>query len=188
MNINPIPWWAYLAAGAVAGALLAGGIQQARVKSAKTELAQVREQHAQAVADAALAKAAAHARALEIERELTAREQQLQATIDKQDQDARNAQARHAADRAAATAAADRLRERLATITRAASAGARVASGDAASIARERAAADATTRVLAELLQRADDREGSLADFADRAHAAGQRCEQAYASAREALK
>lgn len=59
----------------MAGALLAGGIQQARVSSAQTGLAQVREQHAQAVADAALAKAAAHARALEIERELTARTQ-----------------------------------------------------------------------------------------------------------------
>ena len=52
MNINPIPWWAYLAAGAVAGALLAGGVQQTRVSNAKAELAQVREQHAKAVADA----------------------------------------------------------------------------------------------------------------------------------------
>lgn len=187
MNINPIPWWAYLAAGAVAGALLAGGVQQARVSSAKAELAQVREQHAQAVADAALDKAAAHARALEIERELTAREQALQATIDKQDQDARHAQAQHAADRAAATAAADRLREQLATIARASSAGARVAAVDAASIARERAAADATARVLADVLQRADDRAGALAGFADAAHAAGLACERAYGSAREAM-
>ena len=52
MNINPIPWWAYLAAGAVAGALLAGGLQQARVSHVRAELAQVREQHAKAVADA----------------------------------------------------------------------------------------------------------------------------------------
>lgn len=52
MNINPIPWWAYLAAGAVAGALLAGGVQQTRVSNAKAETAQVREQHAKAVADA----------------------------------------------------------------------------------------------------------------------------------------
>lgn len=52
MNINPIPWWAYLAAGAVAGALLAGGLQQARVSNVRAELAQVREQHAKAVADA----------------------------------------------------------------------------------------------------------------------------------------
>ena len=187
MSINLVPWWAYIAAGAVAGALLAGGVQQTRVASAKTELAQVREQHAQAVADAALAKAAAHARALEIERELTARTQALQATIDKQDQDARNAQAQHAADRAAATAAAGRLRERLATITRAASAGARVASGDAASLASERAAAADTTRMLAQLLQRASDRAGIVGVFADRAHAAGLACERAYGSAREAV-
>ena len=187
MTFSLLPWWAFAAAGAVAGALLAGGVQQIRVNNAKTELAQVREQHAQAVADAALAKAAAHARALEIERELTAREQALQATIDKQDQDARHAEQTRLADRAAAAAAADRLRERLAAITRAASAGARVASTDAAAIARERAAADATARVLADVLQRADDRAGALADFADRAHAAGLACERAYGSAREAV-
>ena len=187
MTLNLIPWWAYAGAGAVAGALLAGCVQQARVSSAKAELAQVRADHAKLVADAALAKASAHARALEIERELTAREQALQATIDKQDQDARHAQAQHAADRAAATAAADRLREQLATITRAASAGARVASTDAAAIARERAAADATARVLAELLQRASDRAGIMGVFADAAHAAGTSCQRAYTSAREAL-
>ena len=182
-----LPWWAYVAAGAIAGALLAGGVQQARVSSAKAELAQVRADHAKLVADAALAKASAHARALEIERELTAREQALQATIDKQDQDARHAQAQHAADRAAATAAADRLREQLATITRAASAGARVASTDAAAIARERAAADVTTRVLADVLASLDARAGALAGFADAAHTAGASCERAYTSAREAL-
>ncbi len=187
MTINIIPWWAYLTAGAVAGALLAGGVQQARVASAKAELAQVRADHAKLVADAALDKAAAHARALDIERALTAKEQALQATIDKQAEDARNAQAQHAADRAAADAAVGRLRERLATITRAASAGARVAADSNSSAARERAAADATARVLAELLASASDRAGALADFADRAHAAGLACERAYGSAREAV-
>ena len=187
MTISLLPWWAYAAAGALAGALLAGGIQQTRVSTAKAELAQVRADHAKLVADAALDKAAAHARALDIERELTAREQALQATIDKQDQDARHAQAQHAADRAAATAAADRLRERLATITRAASAGARVQADSNSSAARERAAADAATRVLADVLQRADDRAGALADFADRAHGAGIACERTYGSAREAV-
>ena len=187
MTFNLLPWWAFAAAGAVAGALLAGGVQQTRVSNAKAELAQVREQHAQAVADAALAKAAAHARALEIERELTAREQALQATIDRQDQDARHAQAKHAADARAAGAAADRLRERLATITRAASAGARVQADSNSSAARERAAADATARVLADVLASVDARAGALADFADRAHSAGASCERAYTSAREAL-
>lgn len=185
MTFNLLPWWAYLAAGAVAGALLAGGVQQARVSNGKTELAQVREQHAKTVADAATAQALAHAQALEIERALTAKEQALQATIDKQAEDARHAEQTRLADRAAAAAAADRLREQLATVTRAASAGARVAAGDAASLARERAAADATTRVLADVLQRADDRAGALADFADRAHAAGLACQRAYDSVRQ---
>lgn len=52
MTLNLIPWWAYAAAGAVAGALLAGGIQQTRVSTAKADLAQVRAQHAQAIAKA----------------------------------------------------------------------------------------------------------------------------------------
>ena len=187
MTINLLPWWAYLAAGAVAGALLAGGIQQTRVSTAKADLAQVRADHAKLVADAALAKASAHARALEIERELTARTQELQATIDKQDQDARHAQAQRQIDRAAAAAAADRLREQLATITRSASAGARVATSDAAAAAGEREAASATVGVLAELYQRCDSRAGVIAEFADRAHAAGLACERAYGSAREAM-
>lgn len=183
MTFNIVPWWAYLAAGAMAGALLAGGIQQARVSSAQTGLAQVREQHAQAVADAALAKAAAHARALEIERELTARTQALQATIDKQDQDARNAQAQHAADRAAATAAAGRLRERLATITRAASAGARVASASGACAASQR-----KTSALAGLLAEADSLAGESSGVADDAIRRGLACEAAYGTVRSALK
>ncbi len=187
MTFSLLPWWAYAGAGALAGALLAGGIQQTRVSTAKADLAQVRADHAKLVADAALAQSAAHARALEIERALTAKEQALQATIDKQAEDARNAQAQHAADRAAANAAAGRLREQLATITRAASAADRVQADTSANLAIERAAADATARVLADVLQRADDRAGALADFADRAHAAGLACQRAYTSAREAL-
>ena len=182
MTFNIVPWWAYPAACAMAGALLAGGIQQARVASAKTELAQVREQHAQAVADAALAKAAAHASALEIERELTARTQALQATIDKQDQDARNAQAQHAADRAAATAAAGGLRERLATITRAASAGARVASDSNSCATTKRQANE-----LAGLLAEADSLAGESSEAADGAIKRGLACESAYDSARAEL-
>lgn len=187
MTFNLLPWWAFAAAGAVAGALLAGGVQQTRVSNAKAELAQVREQHAQAVADAALAKAAAHARALEIERELTAKEQALQATIDKQAEDARHAEQTRLADRAAADAAAGRLREQLATIARAASAGARVQADTSASLAIERASAADTTRVLADVLASVDARAGALADFADAAHAAGTSCERAYTSARQAV-
>ena len=53
--IWPIPnfmAWTALAVGLAVGA----GVQQIRVNNAKAELAQVREQHAQAVADAALAR------------------------------------------------------------------------------------------------------------------------------------
>lgn len=182
MNINPIPWWAYLAAGAVAGALLAGGVQQTRVSNAKAETAQVREQHAQAVADAATAQALAHAQALEIERALTAKEQALQATIDKQDQDARDAQAKHAADRAAATAAADRLRERLATIARAASAADRVASDSNSCATTKRQANE-----LAGLLAEADSLAGESSEAADGAIKRGLACESAYDSARAEL-
>ena len=180
--IWPIPnfmAWTALAVGLAVGA----GVQQIRVNNAKTELAQVREQHAQAVADAALAKAAAHARALEIERELTAREQALQATIDKQDQDARHAQAKHAADRAAATAAAGRLRERLATITRAASAGARVAADSGACSSAQR-----KTGALAGLLAEADSLAGESSRAADDAIRRGLACEAAYEAVRSALK
>ena len=67
MTLNLLPWWAFAAAGAVAGALLAGGLQQARVAGVKTELAQVREQHTQAVAEATEA-------ALKQERESRAKE------------------------------------------------------------------------------------------------------------------
>ena len=183
MTVNLLPWWAFAAAGAVAGAMLAGGVQQTRVSNAKAELAQVQAEHAKAVADAATAQALAHARALEIERELTAREQALQATIDKQDQDARHAQAQHAADARAAGAAADRLRERLATITRAASAGARVASDSGACSSAQR-----KTGALAGLLAEADSLAGESSRAADDAIRRGLACEAAYEAVRSALK
>ena len=34
MTFNLLPWWAFAAAGAVAGAMLAGGVQQTRVSNA----------------------------------------------------------------------------------------------------------------------------------------------------------
>jgi len=40
MTFNLLPWWAFAAAGALAGALLAGGIQQTRVANARAEVAQ----------------------------------------------------------------------------------------------------------------------------------------------------
>lgn len=85
------------------------------------------------------------------------------------------------ADATAARVAADRLRDKLARI---------------AAAARERGSnpgatpasppADDTTVVLADLLRRADARAGELAEFADRAHAAGQICEASYDAVRAA--
>ena len=178
MTFNLLPWWAFAAAGAVAGALLAGGVQQTRVSNAKAELAQVREQHAQAVADAALAKAAAHAQALAIERELSDKQQALQDTINKQDEDARHAQAKHAADRAAATAAAGRLRIALDTI--------RHSRRDAPSATAAAASQCAADR-LAKLLAGADDLARRSSEAADNAIRRGLMCEAAYDAARQAL-
>jgi hypothetical protein len=41
--------------------------------------------------------------------------------------------------------------------------------------------------VLTELYQRCDERTGKIAAFADAAHAAGQRCQRDYDTAREAM-
>jgi len=61
MTLSLLPWWAYAAAGAVAGALLAGGLQQARVSNAKAELAH--EQVIRATLQADIAAASDKARA-----------------------------------------------------------------------------------------------------------------------------
>ena len=61
MTLNLIPWWAYLTAGAVAGALLAGGVQQARVANAQAEVAQRDVQIANLRADLAAASDKARA-------------------------------------------------------------------------------------------------------------------------------
>ena len=171
MTFNLLPWWAFAAAGAVAGALLAGGVQQIRVNNAKTELAQVREQQAQANAAAAQAARAAELQATE-------REHALQAEIDHQDQEARNAQAQFTAARAAAATAADRLRIALDTIRHSR----RDAPGATAAAAGQ-CAADR----LAKLLAGADDLAGRSSEAADNAIRRGLMCEAAYDAARQAL-
>ncbi|MFN9115364.1 MAG: DUF2514 family protein, partial [Bacteroidota bacterium] len=79
------------------------------------------------------------------------------------------------ADAAAARVAADRLRDKLARIT----AASRERSTNPSAAAASPPAED-TTFLLADLLRRADERAGELAEFADRAHAAGQICEASY--------
>lgn len=85
------------------------------------------------------------------------------------------------ADAAAARVAADRLRDKLARIT----AAARERSANPGAAAASPPAED-TTVVLADLFRRADERAGELAEFADRAHTAGQICESSYDAVRSA--
>ena len=168
--IWPIPnfmAWTALAVGLAVGA----GVQQIRVNNAKTELAQVREQQAQANAAAAHAARAAELQATE-------REHALQAEIDHQDQEARNAQAQLTAARAAAATAADRLRIALDTI--------RHSRRDAPSAAAAAASQCAADR-LAKLLAGADDLAGRSSEAADNAIRRGLMCEAAYDAARQAL-
>ena len=171
MTINLLPWWAFAAAGAVAGALLAGGVQQARVSGVEADFAEYREQQAQANAAAAQAARAAELQATE-------REHALQAEIDHQDQEARNAQAQLTAARAAAATAADRLRIALDTI--------RHSRRDAPSAAAPIAGQCAADR-LAKLLAGADDLAGRSSEAADNAIRRGLMCEAAYDAARQAL-
>lgn len=94
-------------------------------------------------------------------------------------------QATLTADRDRARAAERRLREQLATIT------SRYrtldATGADSTPAGKQSPAGDAIGVLADVLGRADQRAGELADFADRAHAAGLACERDYDSAREAV-
>lgn len=75
--------------------------------------------------------------------------------------------------RAAADAAAGKLRNDLATFVAAAKSPSSAAVG-------ERPAADTALDLLAGLFNRADARAGDLAEYADRARIAGQQCERDY--------
>jgi hypothetical protein len=77
-----------------------------------------------------------------------------------------------AADRDRASTAAGKLRDRLASIER---------SAHPTPLAAGEAASD-PIGVLADVLGRADDRAGKLAEYADAARTAGQACERAYDS------
>lgn len=149
----------------------------------KSTTAQVRQDFADYRAQQARLDADARQQALTAERAATAREQALQATIDQLDRDAKHAETARLAARADADRAAERLRTALATI--------RVHSRDAASAnpppAGQCPPADDTLGLLIELHSRLDSRAGAISEFADAAHAAGLRCEAAYAAARGAL-
>ena len=106
-----------------------------------------------------------------------AREQARQLSINKAIQDGQHTIDQATADAAAARASADSLRGAADNL--AARLSASEASGNSCTAAASKAAASAAM-VLADVLKRADERAGDLAEIADQARARGVTCEQAY--------
>ena len=180
-----IPSWAIALAAAIVGALIAAGAQQVRVSALKAEHAEYKAEQAALWRKQADLTAEAHKLALEADRAATQREQTLTATIESNAKEAKNAQTRIAADRDRARAAEHRLRDQLATLVQRYRADGTPGANPAAA-GHQPPAGDAIG-VLADVLGRADQRAGILADAADRAHAAGLACERDYDAARAAL-
>ncbi|BDH46405.1 hypothetical protein TUM12370_24490 [Salmonella enterica subsp. enterica serovar Choleraesuis] len=108
-------------------------------------------------------------------------EQRRQQAINRVTDDAQK-QIEHArADAAAANHAADSLRDAIDRTTKRLAAS--EATSDTCTTAAGKAAADAA-RVLADVLKRADERAGRLAEIADQRGVAGLACERAYGSIR----
>lgn len=106
-----------------------------------------------------------------------AREQAYQQSINKAVQDGQRTIDQATADATAARASADGLRGAADAI--AARLAASEASGNSCTAAASKAAARAAV-VLADVLKRADERAGNLADYADQSHGRGMTCEQAF--------
>lgn len=106
-----------------------------------------------------------------------AKEQVRQLSINKAIQDGQRTIDQATADAAAARTSADSLRGAVDTLS------ARLAASEASGNSCTAAASKAATRaamVLADVLKRADQRAGDLAELADQARARGMTCEQAY--------
>lgn len=117
------------------------------------------------------------AAALENETRERAKEQARQLSINKAIQDGQRTIDQAASDAAAARASADSLRGAADTLA------ARLATSEASGNSCTAAASAAATRaalVLADVLKRADQRAGDLAEAADQARARGMTCEMAY--------
>ena len=172
--------WPTLAAGALAGALLVGGVQQYRVMSAQRALSDARSEYMARVTDAQAQHVLALAEARRIDAAATARERELQAQVDATDKEAQDAQIQY--DVAIAAAAGDR--ERLLGAVAAAEAGAGHcdAAGANPGTPGKRPAAG-----LAKLFAELDDMAQESAIAADGAIARGRRCEAAYDAARRAV-
>lgn len=156
-----------LAAGLLAAVAVAG-VQSWRLASEQAHHADTRARHARQIA--ALAESARQAEA-----DARTEEQRRTAEVQKAADDARQAMERARADAVAAADAGDRLRKHIATI-----AAARCAGASGADAASGSAAADATAGMLADVQRRIDESTNRIAEFADRAHAAGRACERGY--------
>lgn len=174
--------WATLAAGALAGALLAGGVQQYRIMSAQKALSDARLEFAQQVTDAQAAHVLAQAEARRIEQDARDRERGLQDTINQINQEAHDAQQDY--DRLIVSAGTERQRLLDAVAAADARAGDSHKTGADASTASQCTTALDSLRVLAQLLGESDQQAGIYATQADKSRAAGLACERAYDAAR----
>jgi hypothetical protein len=159
-----IPTWVIALTGALAGAALAGGVQELRVQGLKIDLVELR------------AEGVANTAAMEIA--FRAAEQATQERVDKEAEDGKTRLDDAQRDADAARTAADGLRAERDRYRDAARAAANSGSTD------DRAAAADAINVLADMFARADATAGELAAAADIAHAAGTTCERAYDTVR----
>ena len=155
--LRRVPVWAWV----LVLALGWGAFQRHRATSAVETLS--RSQAAQAQAR----EAALVLRQQEIERRLTATQENADVTRQRAEQ--------AAADAAARAAAAERLLQRARAV-------AARAPASAASAAESGPTTDPAAGLLADVLGRCVAQLGIVADFADRAHIAGEACERAYDS------
>jgi len=178
--------WSALAWTIAFGVLGAAFVGQREITAGvQVKLAQAESRIDKLVGDYARAESDARRQALEHERAIAAKEQFLTATLEANAKEAQRAQSAIAADRDRARAAEHRLRDQLATLVQRYRADG-TPSANPAAAGQQPPAGDAIG-VLADVLGRADQRAGELADFADRAHAAGLACERDYDAARAAL-
>lgn len=160
----------YWAPIAIALLLAAVGAQQIRVDRAQAETAAVRSTLAGERATAALATAAGQKKARDEENRREAEKQEVIRHAQEQT-------ALAAADAADARRAAAGLRQQVATLV----AASRRPAADPGAAAGG-TPTDAALDLLADVLSRADDRAGELAEEADRRRVAGLACERAYDS------
>ena len=178
--------WSALAWTIAFGVLGAAFVGQREITAGvQVKLAQAESRIDKLVGDYAKAESDARQQALEHERAIAAKEQTLTATIETNAKEAQRVQTTLAADRDRARASERRLREQLDAITQRFGA-VHAANANPAAAGQQPPAGDAIG-VLADVLGRCDQRAGILADFADRAHAAGLACERDYDAARAEL-